>query len=153
LVNFNAQRRNPYCFKIQGQIYYQINTALYPAAQKQSSYGQLFILDANEATECRLNVNTNLDEELLHTLDGIIRSNNMFAQSYQMMHEEVCNQENSGLNVSNLKMAFLNKKTGIDRGRYNIQRTNEVAAIFSTTADRDIPDCYVTIRNKRVIKL
>ncbi|XP_011858756.1 PREDICTED: uncharacterized protein LOC105556283 [Vollenhovia emeryi] len=149
LVNFNAQRRGPYCFKIQGQIYYQINTALYPATNKQSSYGQLFILDANEATECRLNVNSNLDKELLHTLDNIIRSNNIFAQSYQMMHEEIRDLENLGLNVPDLKMGFLNKKTGIDRGRYNVQRTNEVAAIFSTTADGDIPDCYVTIRNKR----
>jgi len=148
LVNFKAQRRGPYCFKIQGQIYYQINTALYPATKEQSSYGQLFIFDANEATEYRLNANTNLDEEFLHTLDNIIRSNNIFAQSYEMMHEEVRNQENLGLNVPNLKMAFLNKKIGIDRGRYNVQRTNEVAAIFSTTADGDIPDCYVTIRNK-----
>ncbi|XP_011859010.1 PREDICTED: uncharacterized protein LOC105556523, partial [Vollenhovia emeryi] len=89
------------------------------------------------------------NKELLHTLDNIIRSNNIFAQSYQMMHEEIRDLENLGLNVPDLKMGFLNKKTGIDRGRYNVQRTNEVAAIFSTTADGDIPDCYVTIRNKR----
>lgn len=66
-----------------------------------------------------------------------------------MMHEEICHQENLGLNVPDLKMGFLSKKTGIDHGRYNVQSTNEVAAIFSTTADEDIPDCYVTIRNKR----
>ena len=35
-----------------------------------------------------------------------------------------------------------------DRNRYNLQRTNEVAAVFVTTADGDIPESYVTIRNK-----
>jgi len=39
-------------------------------------------------------------------------------------------------------------KKGIDRGRYNVQRVNEVAAVFSTTADGEIPETYVTIYNK-----
>jgi len=36
----------------------------------------------------------------------------------------------------------------MDRRRYNFQKTNEVAAIFSTTSDGEIPESYVTIRNK-----
>ena len=44
-------------------------------------------------------------------------------------------------------------KQGADRRRYNFQRTNEVAAIFSTTADGEIPESYVTIRNKNTKKL
>ena len=39
-------------------------------------------------------------------------------------------------------------KPGYDRNRYNSQRVNEVAAVFSTTADGGIPESYVTIRNK-----
>jgi len=35
LVNFPNRRPSSYCFKIQGQIYYQINTALY-AAQNEN---------------------------------------------------------------------------------------------------------------------
>ena len=31
---------------------------------------------------------------------------------------------------------------------FNLQRTNEVAAVFVTTADGDIPESYITIRNK-----
>jgi len=38
-------------FKIQGQIFYQINTALYPASNEMPSYGQLFIVDNNKVTE------------------------------------------------------------------------------------------------------
>ena len=37
---------------------------------------------------------------------------------------------------------------GYDRNRYNLQRTNEVTAVFVTTAGGDIPESYVTIRNK-----
>ena len=39
-------------------------------------------------------------------------------------------------------------KPGYDRNRYNLQRTNEVAVVFVTTADGDIPESYVTIHNK-----
>jgi len=39
-------------------------------------------------------------------------------------------------------------KSGMDRRRYNSQRTNEVAAVFSTTADGEIPESYVIIHNK-----
>ena len=36
----------------------------------------------------------------------------------------------------------------LSRNRYNLQRTNEDAAVFVTTADGHIPESYVTIRNK-----
>ena len=37
--------RAPNCLKIQGQLYYQINNALYPSDNENSLYGQLFIID------------------------------------------------------------------------------------------------------------
>ena len=37
--------------------------------------------------------------------------------------------------------------------RYDEQRINEVAAVFTTTADGEIPDSYVTIRNKNSRRL
>ncbi|XP_024877995.1 uncharacterized protein LOC112458538, partial [Temnothorax curvispinosus] len=147
LSDFSAQRRGPYCFKIQGQIYYQINTALYPAPNEIPSYGQLFIIDNNEATECRLHRNSNLDEEILRSIDNVIRTNNIFAKSYRMMHEEIQVQTTENNSIPNLQLGFLTKR-GIDRGRYNIQKVNEVAAVFSTTADGEIPETYVTIYNK-----
>ncbi|XP_018359882.1 PREDICTED: uncharacterized protein LOC108759082 [Trachymyrmex cornetzi] len=145
--NFDTQRRGPYCFKIQGQIYYQINTALYPTPNETPSYGQLFIVDNNEATECRLHRNSNLNEEMLHLIDKLMRKNNIFAQSYRMMHEEIQMQQlTENYNMRDLQLGFLTKK-GIDR--YNIQKVNEVAAVFYTTADGEIPETYVTIYNKR----
>lgn len=78
-----------------------------------------------------------------------MRECNIFAKSYQMMGEELENQRQLASNESlpELQLVFT-LKPGIDRRRYNFQRTNEVAAVFSTTADGEIPESYVTIRNK-----
>lgn len=83
-----------------------------------------------------------------------MRRNNIFAQSYRMMHEDIQNQQQMFGNqiVRELKLGFLSKK-GIDRGRYNVQKANEVAILFSTTADGEIPETYVTIYNKNIKKL
>jgi len=107
-------------------------------------------VDSNEATECRLHQNSNLDQEILYSIDNIMRTNNIFAQSYRMMHEEIqMQQQTSDNNIRELQLGFLTKK-GIDRGRYNVHKINEVAAVFSTTADGEIPETYVTIYNKNI---
>ena len=54
------------------------------------------------------------------------------AQSYEMMGEELRKQENSQLD-NELQLIFSLKPGEHDKRRYNFQRTNEVAAIFSTT--------------------
>ena len=81
-----------------------------------------------------------------------MREHNIFAQSYQMLKEEIENQRllNPGREEPELQLLFT-WKPGADRR--NFQRTNEVAAIFLTTADEEIPESYVTIRNKRTKSL
>jgi len=49
--------------------------------------------------------------------------------------------------LSELQLLFT-LKPGMDRHRNNAQRTNEVAAVFRTTADGEILESNVTIRNK-----
>ncbi|XP_024873836.1 uncharacterized protein LOC112455867, partial [Temnothorax curvispinosus] len=63
------------------------------------------------------------------------------------MHEEIQVQTTENNSILDLQLGFLTKR-GIDRGRYNVQKVNEVAAVFSTTADGEIPETYVTIYNK-----
>ena len=156
LINFESTRPGPYCFRIQGQIYYQVNTALYPASDELPTYGQLFIVDSNEAIDSLQRRNTSLDRDILETLHRIMRDNNVFAQSYQMMGEELqSQQENQSKNAhlpDELQLLFT-LKPGMDQRRFNFQRSNEVAAVFSTTADGEIPESYVTICNKNTKKL
>ncbi|XP_058789056.1 uncharacterized protein LOC131663017 [Phymastichus coffea] len=152
LVNFQTRRPGPFCFKIQGQIYCQINTALYPSEDESPSYGQLFIIDQHEALNYRVQQNPIIDYELITILDSIIRNDNIFAKSYAMMKDEIHLQEltaqlHNQSPQSELQLIF-SLKPGQDNRRYNFQQVNEVAAIFSTTADGEIPEFNVTIRNK-----
>jgi len=69
LVDFPNRRSSPYCFKIQGQIYYQINTALYAAQNQNPTYDQLFIIDSNEAINYRFIENSELDLEIIQNFE------------------------------------------------------------------------------------
>ena len=92
--------------------------------------------------------------EIIQILDNTFREHNVFANSYSMMKEEIHNQQMllSDNSVPELQMHFT-LNLNLDKRRYNAQRTNEVAAIFSTTADGEIPDSYVVIRNKNTRSL
>uniref|UniRef100_A0ABD2W6D6 Helitron helicase-like domain-containing protein n=1 Tax=Trichogramma kaykai TaxID=54128 RepID=A0ABD2W6D6_9HYME len=68
-----------------------------------------------------------------------------------MMREEIKKQENAQT-LQELQLLF-SIKDDLDKRRYNCQQSNEVAAIFSTTADGDIPDAYVVVRNKNTKEL
>ena len=152
LASLSSQRRGPYCFKIQGQIYYQINTALYPSEGESPAFGQLFIIDQQEALHHRISRDPVIDYEIISILDTIIRNHNIHAKSYEMMQQEIIKQQVSGQPEPELQLLFSLKK-GQDIRRYNEQRINEVAAVFCTTADGEIPESYVTIRNKNTKKL
>lgn len=156
LTNFNGRRAGPYCFKIIGDIYYQINPALYPENEDNYKYGQLFILDPVQANRYRMDNIPGLDIELLRLLDTIIRKYNIFAKLYSMMNEKVEQLENQsrrcGQEVPEVIMSIV-PKFGMNARRYNQQQSNEVAVVFTTTADGDIPDSYVTLRNKHTGKL
>ena len=45
----------------------------------------------------------------------------------------------------NFNCCLYSERPGMDRNRFKFQRTNEVSAVFSTTADGEIPESYVTI--------
>ncbi|XP_044005456.1 uncharacterized protein LOC122850362 [Aphidius gifuensis] len=149
LVNYN-NKPGPYCFKIQGQIYYQINTSLYPSAEESPSFGQFFIIDQNESINIRCSMFSNLNREITDAIETVLRQHNVFAQSYQMMHEELRQAMiDKDVDTEPEMQLLFSLEPGLDIGRYNPQRVNEVAAVFTTTADGDIPESYVTIHNKR----
>ena len=84
----------------------------------------------------------------------MIRQYNLFAKSYVMTKEEIEHQrELLGSDTEPGLQLIFSFKPGIGRNRCNLQRTIEVAATFVTTADGDIPESYVTIRNKATREL
>ena len=64
VVDMSTIDRALYCFKIQGQIYYQIYEALYPSENDYPKYGQLFIVDPQEAIDYRIAANAGTDREI-----------------------------------------------------------------------------------------
>ncbi|XP_033219995.1 uncharacterized protein LOC117174756 [Belonocnema kinseyi] len=85
LVNFNNNRRaGRFCLEIFSQVYYQINTSLYPSVDHSPSYGQLFIIDENEATNIRCNHTSTLNLDVTNDIDNALRECNVFSKSYQI---------------------------------------------------------------------
>jgi len=110
---------------------------------------QVFV-DNNEA-EYHLHRNSNFYEKILRSIDNITYTNNIFAQFYRMMHEEIQTQITENHIIPELQLRFLTKK-GINCDRYNIQKINEVAAVFST-ANGKILEIYVTIyKNNKTLQ-
>ena len=135
-----------------------MNTSLYPTNNESPSYGQLFIVDSYEALDYWLQNNLNFDSDILLSLNNLFREHNVYAKSFEMMHHELQIQQaerdlnNSNLPEPELQLLF-SLKPGMDRRRYNFQQCNEVAVIFQTDADGDIPKSYVTIRKKSTKEL
>ena len=149
LVHFPITGRAPYCFKIQGQVYYQINEALYPTENENPRHDQLFIADPQKAVDYRMVDNLGYDREIMDNSEQMLRECNILAKSYEMMKDEINHQrELLGNDTEPELQLVFSLKPGYDRNRYNLQRVNEVAAVLNTTADGDIPESYGTIRNK-----
>ena len=106
LVDLSSQRRGPYCFKIQGQVYYQINTALYPSEDESPTYGQLFIIDQQEALHHRIARDPIIDYKLTLLLDTVIRNNTIFAKSFEFMKREITSQQVPGEPERELQLLF-----------------------------------------------
>ena len=69
----------------------------------------------------------------------MIRQYNLFVKPYVIMKEEIEQQrELLGNDTEPELQIIFCLKSGYDRNRYNLQRTNEVAAVFMTTSDGDI---------------
>uniref|UniRef100_A0ABD2WAL1 Helitron helicase-like domain-containing protein n=1 Tax=Trichogramma kaykai TaxID=54128 RepID=A0ABD2WAL1_9HYME len=68
-----------------------------------------------------------------------------------MMGKELEEQKKNN-NCADLHLLF-GLKPETNKHRYNFQKCNEVAAVFATKSDGDIPDSYVVIRNKNTKKL
>jgi len=131
----------PYCFRIHGQMYHRTST-VHPDEGEKRSFSQLYILDEELAIAERLAdpANSGCKSHIMEKLTTVMRSN-PFAAAYKMMHEveetEVLMAERDGRNPPKISMALLQNRKQ-DKRRYNAQRCNEVAVIF-TSSDGEPP--------------
>ena len=78
--------KGPQVLKIGGQLYH--NTyALHPNEDEIVKFGQLYVIENDEANNIRYEQNTQFSKDLLNKLDNILRAENPYAKAYKMMHE------------------------------------------------------------------
>ena len=148
--------RGPYTYRQHGEFQRAFNCSAAPTidSNERPSYGQLYMIESEEAMSIRAQNNKKLDSQILQMLDVIVR-NNPYGQAYMMLREEQERAQNVA-NAANteppaMKLLFSLKK-GQDQRRYNLPRQNEVAAVYVEGADGEIPPAYIVVqeRNKNM---
>lgn len=122
--------KGPSVLCICGQIYHNA-FSLHPNDSQQRKYGQLYILDNEEANKSRAENNNKCTIQILNKLDNIIRQINPYAHAYKMMYEvereEIIRCQKQGVPTKNVKMIIKRKN---EDHRYNLASSNEVAVVF-----------------------
>ena len=121
--------RGPYCFRVQGQTYH-MTTTLHPQNERPQ-YGQLYIIDANEALQYRMEApaNQQCSARIMNLLNNVMNQCNPYVGVYKNMHlVEQQEQERAGNDQP--RRCQLNFTRGCDIRRYNFPTSNEIAAVF-----------------------
>ncbi|XP_055845576.1 uncharacterized protein LOC129915415 [Episyrphus balteatus] len=126
-VNYvNLPGRGPFCFKIHGKIYH-LAGSLQCSVGQTPSYAGLFIIDAEQALEQRLyhEANKDCNIDIMRTLQSMLERHNPYAQMFKFMKDSV--------EVSTDFQLTFSTVNAFDPRRYNTPRSNEIAAIFTST--------------------
>ncbi|KAI1701003.1 PIF1-like helicase domain-containing protein [Ditylenchus destructor] len=126
------------------------NLTGHPIPGTLPSYGQLFFLDTNQASDIRANnpLNARVSQELFREIETELRnSNNQLIKSYQMMYE-VEKQQNELARRNNIpekKVTLVFDRKARTRNDLPPAESNEVAAIYVTNSEGEVPRSYVTV--------
>ncbi|XP_043481310.1 uncharacterized protein LOC122510603 [Leptopilina heterotoma] len=124
----------PYVFRIHGQVYHNTYT-LHPDDGDNRKYGQLYILDTDEAVMERLNNECNKKclQLLMTEIDILLGDINIYAKSFKMMKEFELEEEARAKLMNecprSIQMWFKRDRK-FSQSKYNVPSCNEVAVIF-----------------------
>ena len=137
-ANFDEKRPGIFVYKIHGQTYFR-SADLHPTEDRRRAYGQLYVIDSDQANAERMNrpENHKCDERLMKDLDSMLRTHHSFAKRF-MTVAEIEKEEEKRRGVVTLKMMF-SKTPGLDMRVYNEPTSSEVAVVF-TGPDGGAPD-------------
>lgn len=129
-------------YTVHGQVYH-FSGDLLPADGANAQFAQLYIIDADEATEQRMKSRERegCDAGLMKMLSDIIASISPLARSYKMMKRVVDEEEERSQllhTVSRKVVMTLGTSKNYDRHKHNVPAENEIAAVF-VSDDGEIP--------------
>ena len=130
-----------------------MNKALYPNVDEDANHGQLYIIESDQAVDLRMKNknNTKIEKDLFKKGEKIIRDNNPFVKTFNMMKEELDKAEEiakkNGTDVPEMKLMFSNNKS-LDQNTYNKPKGNEIAIIYEPDADGNPPQGNIVIHER-----
>lgn len=132
-------------YTIHGQVYHYSGDLL-PVQGKDPQFSQLYIIDADEATEIRLKGHRQqcCDPGLMRQLADVTAAVYPLAQSFKMMKRVLDEQNEGGQEIAQIAMV-MDKTKQFDRHKYNIPAENEIAAVFVGTADEMPPNLAIVV--------
>ncbi|KAL6742312.1 hypothetical protein Aduo_015474 [Ancylostoma duodenale] len=143
----------PYCFRIHGQIYHSVGP-LTPAQGIPPQYGQLYILDTDDAAAERMGnpANVHCDPIVMQRLTTWFHANNEYARTFKMMGDVIRDEEERA-RLERRPTATIGRifetAPNLDRRRYNIPAANEIAVVY-VGEDADVPSTrYLAVHHKR----
>ena len=122
----------PYCFRVHGAIQHRSGN-LHPEPATKPQYGQLYILEGDQAVTERLEraENTECNPEVMQIVQDVVMQVSPYAAAYRNMAEieaeQVLEAQRNGVPVPTVRMVF---RAGRDERRYNEPVHDEVAAVF-----------------------
>lgn len=124
----------PYAFRLHGQIYHR-SGCLHPSAGTTPSYSQLYIMEASQAVDIRLQNSANeaCRRDTVSLLTNVIARTNPYAAAFKQM-EQVEREEQDRAFAENRtpSLVTMHILRGHDQRRYNNPQQDEVAVIFSS---------------------
>ncbi|KAF4530354.1 hypothetical protein B566_EDAN018479, partial [Ephemera danica] len=133
----------PFIFKVHGTVYHN-QSSLLTSSGSRPAFGQLYILDEDEALQERLSFpgRNNCDAALMHALGHFLSLHNPFSYAYKHMHQVYLEAEESaraqGLPTPNLRL-WLHQNDAQNQNRYNLPANDQVAIIFESL-DGQVPE-------------
>ncbi|XP_051156397.1 uncharacterized protein LOC127278640 [Leptopilina boulardi] len=124
----------PYIYRVHGQVYH--NTyALHPDGDDNRKYGQLYIIDTNEAVLERLKNKSNKKclSSLMEEIDKLLREINPYAKAFKMMREVELEEEalakSKNEPIRNIQM-WIKRDRSLNQSKFNVPSCSEVALVF-----------------------
>jgi hypothetical protein len=144
----------PYTYRQLGEFQRAFNENAMPEEDEAPSYGQLYMIEADAAQGIRVENNKNLNVKelnLMKKLADLLKRINDFAKAYEMLKDEMEKAERQarldGTTAPAMKLLF-SIKPNTDQNRYNMPRTNDVAAVYVEGPNGEAPPAYIVVHEK-----
>ena len=124
--------RGTFCFRIHGQIYHSTDT-LHPSDGHTPQYGQLYIIEGEQAVTTRMipQANKQCRTDVMQSVLRVMEDHSPYVHAYKHMHVvEQEEEDRANCEGREPRQVTLHFKRGPDRKRYNEPTHDEVAAVF-----------------------